>query len=145
MRTEEFKEYYKSNNIQVNPKYGFMHISLNNSYYFPGQIVRGRVYVQLIRTIRTTQAILKINGEENTGIPIRKHLKVEPASAIKRQTFLDGNNPNDKERKRSVILEIPVINILKANSENASEKGSLASGRNFKRRWATTFPNRMLK
>lgn len=127
MRTEEFKEYFKTNELQVNPEYGFIHIVLNNAFYFPGQMVRGRVYVQLCKSIKTLQAILKINGEENVGIPQKQNLKPSPIE--KRQTFLDEKNQKNKERKKSVILEVPVINILKAHSDNTSEAASVKNMR----------------
>lgn len=122
MRTDSFKDYFRENHFHVHPKFGYMHIILNHDYYFPGQIVRGRVYVQLTKTIKTSQAVLKITCEEDTGV-VQKTLKVQN-SITKRQTFRDDASVKNKERKRSVILEIPVINILKAQSENPSDASS---------------------
>ena len=77
MHSEEFKTYFRRNHIQQNSNYGFIHITLNNEYYFPGQLVRGRVYVQLTKNIHTNQAILKISGEENNGYVQKKQAKQE--------------------------------------------------------------------
>jgi len=72
MHSEEFKEYFSLNHFYSNPQYGYIHITVNKEYYFPGQLVRGRVYVQLTKTIRTNQAVLKINGIENNGYSSKK-------------------------------------------------------------------------
>ena len=84
MHSEEFKDYFSQNHFGVNSEYGFIHITLNKKYYFPGQLVRGRVYVQLTKPIRTNQAILKINGEENNGYATKvKHKKLKKTASQK--------------------------------------------------------------
>lgn len=67
---------------------------------------------------------MKIEGVENTGVPPKKVAK--PSPIVKRQTFLENSKPRNpnKDRKKSVILEIPVINILKAHSEDEDAKSS---------------------
>jgi pyocin large subunit-like protein len=121
MKSEEFKEYFKRNHIQVTPEYGYIHINLNKAYYFPGQIVRGRVYVQLTQQIQTTQAILKISGEENNGYDSKQVMK--PSAANQRQAFINNKNGHkSRERKQSAILDIPTLNIVHSQNQTKSQK-----------------------
>jgi len=139
-KSEEFEKYFIDNDIQVNPNYGFIHITLNNKYYFPGQMVRGRVFVHLCQKIKTSQAILKISAEENVvnqsgtkkfslaqlpivGVTTPKLLE-KPEPIVKRQTFKEEMKKRQTLRKKSVILDLPVINVLKASDDSEMTKSN---------------------
>lgn len=118
MRSEEFRDYFKDKSIQINANYGYIHFMVNKEYYFPGEIVRGRIYVHLNKTIKTSQAILKITAEENTGIELKKPT-LRPEPIIKRQTFRENNNsPSVIERERYITdMNLPTIKVNKAVDE----------------------------
>lgn len=128
MKSEQFKEYFKRKHIQVTPDYGYIHINLNKAYYFPGQIVKGRVYVQLTQQIQTTQAILKISGEENNGYDSKQEMK--QSAANQRQAFIDNKNGHkSRERKQSAILDIPTLNIVHSQMQNKSQRNVTSTPR----------------
>lgn len=67
--SHEFKEFVKRENIRVDDKQGYMYIHLYKPFYFPGEIVRGSIIIDLFNPLpkKNNEIKLKFYGYENVG------------------------------------------------------------------------------
>ena len=92
-------------------------------------MVRGRIYIQLIWKIKTYQAVLKLTGEEYTGMAVNVLNLSNSDVSSPRHQFNKSNLEIQKERKKSVILEVPKIHELRSFLDSCSDVDGKATSR----------------
>ena len=67
--SNEFKEFVAANDITVHPKYGYLYCHVYKPFYFPGEIVRGSIILDLFNPLpKANNTInLRFSGREMVG------------------------------------------------------------------------------
>ena len=82
-------------------------------------MVRGRIYIQLINKIKTSQAVLKITWEEYTGMSFTLAKLASAFLAPQNLLTATPKNRNEQERRSSSIFAAPTI--LEHKTQNNDE------------------------
>jgi len=83
VQSDEFKHFVTSNDVYVNSKFGYIYIHLCKPYYFPGEIVRGSIILDVFNQLPKNykQISIRFLGREVVGRHFSKIAKVLKASA----------------------------------------------------------------
>jgi hypothetical protein len=77
-RTSEFMDFIITNKVKVRSERGYMHIKLNQSYYFPGDWVQGCIYLDLFNPVTANNVLfISVKGVESSGKFHKKKLVVK--------------------------------------------------------------------
>ena len=76
IKNPEFEKFTKKHSFRYNPDIGIICLLLNRDFYFPGQLVRGRCYIHLYRTMPASQIVIRLDAKEyGAGIHSKKFLE----------------------------------------------------------------------
>ena len=83
--TDEFKNFVSQNRINVHSKYGYIFCHVYKPFYFPGEIVRGSIILDLFNPLPKTknQINLRFSGREMVG----KHFENVKSSFRKKSSM----------------------------------------------------------
>ena len=72
--SREFKIFVENQNINLNEKYGYIYIHTYKPFYFPGEIVRGSIILDIFNQLpsKFKKVMIRITGREYVG----KHYKI---------------------------------------------------------------------
>jgi hypothetical protein len=78
----------KNNNLFVNDKYGYIYIHIYKPFYFPGEIIRGSIIIDLFNPLTKSfnEIKLRFSGREMVGMnfkDVKESLKKQHASSMK--------------------------------------------------------------
>lgn len=67
--SEEFKQFEKKHQLMINEKYGYMYIHFYKPFYFPGEIIRGSILMDLFNPLpkNVDELKLRFSGREMVG------------------------------------------------------------------------------
>lgn len=69
VKSAEFQLFVKRENVRVDDRQGYIYIHLYKPFYFPGEIVRGSIIIDLFNPLpkKVDEIKLKFYGYENVG------------------------------------------------------------------------------
>ena len=132
---EHFKEFLKANHVDIKNDVGYMFVTLDkeNSFYHPGETVKGTIFMEIFGECSSNELWLQIDGEQiapQQAMSLFNDKAPEQESLESENVLITPQKDSKREQRLSLIGKKRNSSITEQQSENEMSSRILPSPKN---------------